>query len=126
MHRDGSRRQRDASTRVDDGTVAASDNSSGTTADSHPTGLDELGGDPESAPHRLIPLDPRRPAQHLPEDLIDGIRGCQRLYVEDADDTDQISSAADSDEEDDDPDADTREGRAELFAGALTALAVTE
>jgi hypothetical protein len=31
---------------------------------------------------RLTPLDPRRPARDLLEDLLSGIRGCRLLYVE--------------------------------------------
>jgi hypothetical protein len=49
---------------------------------------------------RLTPLDPRRPARDLLEDLLSGIRGCRLLYVEYAEHPD-VESDSDGEEADD-------------------------
>ncbi|MFJ9777310.1 hypothetical protein ACIRVF_39770 [Kitasatospora sp. NPDC101157] len=58
--------------------------------------------DPEDTGLRLTPLDPRRPARDLVEDLVTGIRACWLLHTEydDLDDEDDDTSAEDwSDEQ---------------------------
>ena len=49
---------------------------------------------------RLTPLDPRRPARDLLEDLLSGIRGCRLLYVEYAEHP-HVESDSDGEEADD-------------------------
>jgi hypothetical protein len=48
-------------------------------------------------PSRLTPLDPRRPAVDLLEDLLEGIRGCWLLYREYLDDSDDEDEAPSDD-----------------------------
>ncbi|MFI5958050.1 hypothetical protein [Cryptosporangium sp. NPDC051539] len=84
----------------------------------HPTGLAELGADPEPPPHRLTPLDPKRPAQDLLGDLLEGIRGCQLLFLEEADGIALTATA------DDGPATGVYRTTAEAFTAQLTARAI--
>ncbi|MFG1926354.1 hypothetical protein [Cryptosporangium sp. NPDC048952] len=86
----------------------------------HPTGLAERGADPEPPPHRLTPLDPKRPAQDLLNDLLEGIRGCQLLFLEEADGITVDATA------DDGPAAGVYRTTAEAFTAQLTARAIAE
>ncbi|MCX4757125.1 hypothetical protein [Kitasatospora purpeofusca] len=62
---------------------------------------DDEEADPEDTGLRLTPLDPRRPARDLLEDLLTGIHGCWLLHSEyDELDTDEdLGDAQDWDDE---------------------------
>ncbi|TQS45136.1 hypothetical protein [Cryptosporangium phraense] len=90
--------------------------------------IDRLGDEPEDPEdlidgfRRLTPLDPRRPAPDLLEDLLAGIHGCWLVYEDNAD-------FRDPDIAEDEPDeklAMVRDTRRKTFVLALTDFAVTE
>ncbi|WP_305783724.1 hypothetical protein [Symbioplanes lichenis] len=60
----------------------------------HDTGDDNDDVDDEATPVRLTPLDPRRPAADLLEDLLTGIRACRLVYEEYAGTGDAASTDA--------------------------------
>ncbi|MFJ3217406.1 hypothetical protein ACIPLC_15970 [Kitasatospora sp. NPDC086801] len=72
--------------------------------------------DPEDTGLRLTPLDPKRPAPDLLEDLLAGIRGCQLLH-EEYDELDDEETNADEAEDGDDEPAERHQDRSrERFA----------
>ncbi|MFJ5123091.1 hypothetical protein [Kitasatospora sp. NPDC088548] len=72
--------------------------------------------DPEDTGLRLTPLDPRRPARDLLEDLLTGIHGCQLLH-EEYDDPDHEDADADEAEDRNDEQAEQHQGHGrERFA----------
>ncbi|MFJ2779748.1 Voldacs domain-containing protein [Kitasatospora sp. NPDC087315] len=72
--------------------------------------------DPEDTGLRLTPLDPRRPARDLLEDLLTGIHGCQLLH-EEYDDPDDEDADADEAEDRNDEQAEQHQGHGrERFA----------
>ncbi|MFJ6137759.1 Voldacs domain-containing protein [Kitasatospora sp. NPDC092286] len=72
--------------------------------------------DPEDTGLRLTPLDPKRPAPDLLEDLLTGIHACQLLH-EEYDDPDDEDADADEAEDRDDEHAEQHQDRSrERFA----------